>query len=160
VIAVYGAGYLLETFQLGPRRDLRRAVVAAEERVRHQRQLLARAEQIHARYRKLEANAVAGHDSARTENEVLRELSAMAGGQVHVKSVVPRRGHHEGVPVMFVALDCEGPFAAVTGYLARILAEIPSEISNLSLTPQPGAAGGVVCRLSIRVGGIGTTNES
>jgi hypothetical protein len=161
LVVVYGGGWLLDSLYLGPARDLAQAVAAAEERVSRQRLLLSRAEQIEARYRELDAPAVAAADSAWTENAVLRELSELAAGrQVHVKSVVPRLGHHDGVPVMFVALDCEGPFAAVASYLDRILVEIPSEISNLSLAPQPEDAGGVVCRLSIRVGGLGTSTGS
>jgi hypothetical protein len=152
----YGGGLLFEGLDIGPRRELRAAMAAAEEQVANQRQLMSRAEQIHAAYRKLDSPAVTRADTAHTETEILRGLSEMAGPAVHVKSVVPRLGHHEGTPVMFVALDCEGPFLAVLGYLERILTETSSEVSNLSLAPQAGADGVVVCRISIRVGGLET----
>jgi hypothetical protein len=157
VVVIYGTATLVESLYLAPSRELKQAVAAAEEQLEHQRRLLSRSEQIHAAYRRLESPVVAAADSARTENEILRELSVMAGEGVHVKSVVPRLGHHEGAPVMFVALDCEGPFVAVYGYLERILLEMPSEISNLSIAPQPNGEGTVICRVSIRVGGLGTS---
>ena len=156
LVVVHGAGLLLETLYLAPNRELTATVASAEEQVRHQQRLLSREEQIHAQYQKLESPTVAIEDSELTETAVLRELSELSGRQVHVKSVVPRLGHHEGVRVMFVALDFEGPFDAVVSYVEQILDEMPSEISNLSLSPRSGADGGVVCRMSIRVGGFGT----
>lgn len=157
VAAVHGGGVLLDATVLGPRARMHDAVTAAQQQADRQRDLLSRADLIHARYRQLGAPAAAGRDTLRSENDVLRELSAMAGDKVRVKSVVPRLGRHEGRPVMFVALDCEGPFAAVMSYLDRVLAGVPGEIGNMSLAQQPGIPSGVVCRVSLRVGGLGTT---
>jgi hypothetical protein len=155
--AAHGGGALLDSLVLGPRARLRGAVAAAEQQARRQRDLLARADAIGARYRALDAAVAGDRDPLRTENDVLRELSALAGDGVRVKSVVPRLGHDAGRPVMLVALDCEGPFAAVHAYLDRILAGVPGEIGNLTLAQQPGIRSGVVCRLSLRVGGLDDT---
>jgi len=160
MVVIYGAGLLAEGLYRGPQRELTAAVADAEEQVRHNARLLSREEQIHARFARLESPREASGDSVLTETEVLRELSELAGGRVRVKSVVPRMGHESGVPIMLVALDFEGPFDAVVGYVEQILDGMPSEIGNLSLSPSQGADGGVVCRMSIRVGGFETTTES
>ena len=151
LVVGYGTDFLVNELYLRRSRELKAAVAVAEEKVRHQQRLLSREELIHARYRKLEYPMAVVPDSVLTETEVLRELADLAGRQVHVKSVVPRLGHHEGQQVMFVALDFEGPFEAVVGYVEKILNEMPSEVGSLSLAPWPGEGDGVICRMSIRV---------
>ncbi|MFO7608613.1 MAG: hypothetical protein R6X35_05360 [Candidatus Krumholzibacteriia bacterium] len=151
MVGVWGAAVLVETLVARPGRELQAAVAAAEGRLEHQRQLLVRAEGIRARYRDLEAVDAAA-DSALTETGILRELSGLAGRQVHVKSVVPRPGTHAGQEVMLVALDCEGTLAAVVAYVEKVLARTPSEVASLALSSRSGADGQVTCRLALRVG--------
>ncbi len=148
---IYGADFLFNRLYLTPELALRRDIAKAEEQVRHQQRLLSREAQIHARYQRLDSPIAGVQDSVLTETEVLRELAELAGVAVHVQSVVPRLGNHAGQQIMFVALDFEGSFSAVLGYLEKILNEMPSEVASLSLVPRSGAEGGVVCRLSIRV---------
>lgn len=152
VLLVFYAGeHLISRFYLAPRQALQEAVTAAEEQALHHSRLLSREELIHAEYKKLEDPVAAVKDTALTETEVLRVLAELAGKRIHVKSVVPRLGYHEGSQVMFVALDFEGPFDSVVAYVATLLNEMPSEVDNLSLAPRSGDTGGVVCRLSLRV---------
>ncbi len=151
LVVVFGADFLFNKLYLERNRELKAAVAGAEEQVLHYRRLLSREELIHAQYKKLESPVAAVEDSVLTETQVLRELADLAKNKVHVKSIVPRLGHHEGRQVMFVALDFEGPFEAVVGYVEKILKEMPSEVGSLSLAPRSGDGGGVVCRISIRV---------
>ncbi len=151
LVVGYGADFLFNRLYLERNQDLNIAVASAEEQVRHQQRLLSREELIHIQYRKLESPVAAVQDSSLTETEVLRELAVLAGQTVHVKSVVPRLGHYEGRQVMFVALDFEGSFEAVAGYVEKILNEMPSEVGSLSLAPWSGSGDGVICRISIRV---------
>ncbi len=143
--------FLFNKTFLEQNRELRSAVATAEEKVRHNEQLLSRKELIHAQYQKLESPSASGANSALTETDILRELADLAGNKVFVKNMVPRSGHFEGQPVMFVALDIEGPFKEIVDYLDMVLSEMPSEVENLSLSPWAGNGQGVVCRLSIRV---------
>ena len=151
LVVVLGGDFLFNRIYLERDRELKAAVANAEKQVLHHQRLLSREELIHAQYRKLESPVAAVEDSVLTETEILRELSDLAAKMVHVKSIVPRLGHHEGKQVMFVALDFEGPFEAVVGYVEKILNEMPSEVGSLSLVPRSGEGGGVVCRISIRV---------
>lgn len=151
----HGVGRLLDAAYLTPAREVRAAVAAAEAQLQHQQQLLAREDQIQARYAALTSAALATLDTLTTEADVLRKLSELAGPGLHVKSVVPRLGTHDGEPVMFVAVDVEGPFDGVVTYLQQVLGALPSRVSSLSLSTGAEAGVGVVCRLSLRVGGLG-----
>ncbi len=151
LVAVFGGDFLFNRVYLERDRELKAAVASAEKQVLHHQRLLSREELIHVQYKKLESPMAAVEDSILTETEILRELSELAAKMVHVKSIVPRLGHHEGQQVMFVALDFEGPFESVVGYVEKILNEMPSEVGSLSLSPRSGEGGGVVCRISIRV---------
>lgn len=151
LLVVYGADFIFNRFDLRPNHTLRVTVAEAEEQVRHQQMLISREKLIHARYQQLDSPAAAVQDTVLSETSVLRELADLADRNIHVKSVVPRLGHHAAHQVMFVALDFEGSFAAVLGYVENILHELPSEVASLSLVPGPKGDGGVVCRLSIRV---------
>ena len=151
LVAVFGGDFLFNKVYLERDRELKAAVAGAEEQILHHQRLLSREKLIHAQYAKLESPMAAVEDSVLTETEILRELSELAAKMVHVKSIVPRLGHHEGQQVMFVALDFEGPFESVVGYVEMILNEMPSEVGSLSLVPRSGEGGGVVCRISIRV---------
>lgn len=149
--AGYGSDFLFTHLYLENNRELKAAVITAEKQIRHHEQLLSRADLIHAQYQKIESPGAAIKDSVLTANEIIRELTDLAGKKVFVKNVVPRLGHHEGHKVMFVALDLEGSFEAVVIYLEDILSEMPSEVGSLSLSPWSGLGEGVMCRLSIRV---------
>jgi|GEM_PF-6133547 len=151
LLVLFVADFLFNTLYLERKRALEAEVTQAEERVRHHQRLLSREEMIHAQYKRLESPGIAVQDSALSETEILRELSDMAGRTVHVKSVVPRLGDHEGRQVVFVAMDLEGPFTEVVAYVEKILNEMPSEVSSLSMATVAGQAEAVVCRLSIRV---------
>ena len=151
LLLVYAGDFLVGRLYLQPRRELAEAVAQAEEQVRHNRRLLSRAEHIHGQFKKLGDPVTVARDSVLTETEVLRQLSSLAGTGIHVQSMVPRVGSHDGRQVMFVALDFEGPFPGVVKYVSTMLDEIPSEVSRLSLAPRQGGEKGVVCRLSLRV---------
>ena len=151
LLVFYGGEQLVSRFYLEPRLALKKAVASAEEQVLHHERLLSREELIHSEYNKLEDPVLSMKDMALTETEVLRELARLEGKRIHVKSVVPRVGYHEGVQVMLVALDFEGPFESVVAYLETLLNEMPSEVNSLSLAPRTGDTSGVVCRLSLRV---------
>jgi hypothetical protein len=151
LLVVYGADFIFNRVYLGPDRALRAAVAEAKEQVRRQQMLLSREQLIHDRYQQLDSPRAAVQDTVLNETSVLRALADLAGKNIHIKSVVPRLGHHAGRQIMFVALDFEGSFAAALGYVENILHEMPSEVGSLSLVPRPEGDGGVVCRLSIRV---------
>ena len=151
LVVGYGSDFLFNKLYLERHQDLKAAVANAENQIRHNERLLSRQELIHAQYKKLESPGAAVKDSVLTETDILRELANLAGNKVYVKNIVPRLGHYEGHQVMFVALDLEGSFAEVVGYLEKILNEMPSEVGSLSLAPWSGSGQGVVCRLSIRV---------
>ncbi len=151
LVAAFGADYLFNNLYLERNRQLDEAVAEAEAKVLNFQRLLSREEMIHAQYKKLESPVIDVRDSVLTDTEVLRDIAELAEKRVHVKSIVPRLGHHEGRQVMFVALDFEGPFEAVAGYVEKILYEMPSEVGSLSLAPGTGSGGGVICRMTIRV---------
>jgi len=136
LVAAFGADYLFNNLYLERNRELDEAVAEAEAKVLNFQRLLSRP-------------VIDVRDSVLTDTEVLRDIAELAEKRVHVKSIVPRLGHHEGRQVMFVALDFEGPFEAVAGYVEKILYEMPSEVGSLSLAP--GAGSGVICRMTIRV---------
>lgn len=150
VLAGYAVEALFFDLFLERRNRLREDLAVAEETLAHQDRILSRAEWIRARYEELGEPVAAGADSALGETEVLRRLSELAAG-VHLTSVVPRDGVHEGRNVLLVALDFEGPLPEVTSYLDRLLAELPLVVNELSLAPQAGGQEGVVCRTSVRI---------
>ena len=121
LLTIYAADFLINRLYLQPRRVLTEAVAEAEEQVRHNQRLLSRAEHIHAQFKQLGDPVTVARDSVLTETEVLRQLSDLAGKNIHVQSMVPRVGSHDGRQVMFVALDFEGPFDSVVGYVEKIL---------------------------------------
>ncbi len=151
LVAAFGTDYLFTKLYLERNSELKEAVAKAEEESLYFKRLLSREEMIHAQYKKLESPVVDVRDSVLTDTEVLRDIAHLAEKMVHVKSIVPRLGHHEGRQVMFVALDFEGPFEAVVGYVEKILYEMPSEVGSLSLAPGSGGGGGIICRLTLRV---------
>lgn len=151
LLVVFGGDYLINKLYLERKQELAEAVVQAEKESLYFQRLLSREEMIHALYRKLDAPVVDVQDSVLTDTEVLRDIAELAKQKVHVKSIVPRLGHHEGRQVMFVALDFEGPFDSVIGYVEKILYQMPSEVGTMSLSPGTGDGGGVVCRMTIRV---------
>lgn len=154
VLVLLVTGYAVEAvffdLFLERRNRLREGVEVAEETLAHQDRILSRADWIRARYRDLGEPVATGADSALSETEALRRVSELAEG-VHVTSVVPREGVHDGRMVLLVALDFEGPLPQVTGYLDRLLAELPLVVNELSLAPQAGEQEGVVCRTSVRI---------
>lgn len=151
VVVGYGSDFLFNKFYLEPNHELKAAVTAAENKTQHNQLLLSRADLIHTQFKELESPKAAVIDSVMTPTTILRELADLAGKNVFVKNLVPRLGHYEGQKVLFVALDLEGSFEAINGYLDKILSEMPSEVGSMSLAPWVGTGQGVVCRLSIRV---------
>lgn len=151
LVVVFSADFLVNKLYLERKMELQENVAVAEEECRYFKQLLSREEMIHAQYKKLEFPVIDVQDSVLTDTAVLRDIAELAKTRVHVKSIVPRLGNHEGRQVMFVALDFEGPFDSVVDYVEMILFEMPSEVGSLSLAPGSGDVGGVICRMTIRV---------
>lgn len=152
VLGTLSTGLLLDAHVLAPRRTVREAVREAENRLRVERRLLARAEHIHARYRGIEAATTEQPEAVVTESGLLGRLVELAGPQVHVESIVPRRGGRSDV--LEIALDCAGSLPALAGYLENLLQRTPGRISRLSLAADPAGNGRVVCRLSMEVSGL------
>ncbi|MBU8869875.1 MAG: hypothetical protein KOO60_03260 [Gemmatimonadales bacterium] len=148
---VFTADYLFSNLYFERRKTLREDVEKAEERILHNRRVLSREEWIHAEYKKLDDPVASDRDSVLTETAVLRKLSELAGNGIHVTSVVPRMGFHEGNNVMVVALDFEGQLDSVIEYMNRLLNEMPVVVNSLSLAPRVGEGDGVVCLTSIRI---------
>lgn len=151
LVMVFAFDFLFNGLYLERRRELSESVAAAEAEVAYFHRLMSRQEVIHARYLKLESPGITVQDSVLTDTEVLRELASLADRSVHVKSIVPRLGQHEGRQVMFVALDFEGPFQSAVDYMEKILFEMPSEVGSLSLAPGSAGGGSVICRMTLRV---------
>lgn len=143
---------LVDSFVLSPHRELQAAVKRAESRLHADRVLLADAEEIHARWLEIESLGGAANDSLTTESAVLARVAHVAGPQVLVKSVAPRR-HADG-RTMQLALDFEGPFPSVVHYVETLLRRSPSKVTRLSLAADPRSEGHVIGRMTIEVVGL------